>query len=126
MATLLGFFGGLTLLLAGLGLYGVTSYAVNRRRTEIGIRLALGAQPRTVVRMVLARVAGLVGAGVLIGGAASLWAARYASALLYGLAPRDPLTFVAAALVLIVIGGIAGLIPAARAALIDPAGVLRG
>jgi putative ABC transport system permease protein len=125
VATLAGFFGGLALLLAGLGLYGVTSYAVNRRRTEIGIRLALGAEPRSVVRMVLVRVAALVGIGIVIGGAASLWAARFVSSLLYGLAPRDPVTFVGAALVLVVVGGLAGLIPAARAARIDPARVLR-
>jgi putative ABC transport system permease protein len=125
VATLSGFFGGLALLLAGLGLYGVTSYAVNRRRTEIGIRLALGAEPRSVVRMVLGRVAALVGAGIVIGGAASLWAAHFVSTLLYGLAPRDPATFIGAALVLIVIGGLAGLVPAARASRIDPARVLR-
>ena len=125
VATLSGFFGGLALLLAGLGLYGVTSYAVNRRRTEIGIRMALGAQPRSVLRLVLTRVGVLVGTGVVIGGAVSLWAARFVSALLYGLAPRDPGTFVGDALVLVVIGGLAGLIPAARAARIDPARVLR-
>jgi putative ABC transport system permease protein len=125
VATLSGFFGGLALLLAGLGLYGVTAYAVNRRRTEIGIRMALGAQPRSVVRMVLGRVAVLVAIGVAIGAAASWWAARFVATLLYGLAPRDAATFVGAALVLAIIGGLAGLIPAARAARIDPARVLR-
>ncbi len=125
VATLSGFFGALALLLAGLGLYGVTAYAVNRRRTEIGIRMALGAQRRSVVRMVLGRVAVLVAIGVAIGGAVSWWAARFVAALLYGLAPRDAATFVGAALVLILIGGLAGLIPAARASRIDPARVLR-
>jgi putative ABC transport system permease protein len=125
VATLSGFFGGLALLLAGLGLYGVTSYAVNRRRTEIGIRLALGAQPRSVVRMVLGRVAVLVAMGVAIGATASWWGARFVAALLYGLTPRDAATFVGAALVVVVIGGLAGLIPAVRAARIDPARVLR-
>ena len=67
IATLSAFFGGLALLLAGLGLYGVTSYAVSRRRSEIGIRLALGAAPGGVVRLVLARIARLVGAGVIAG-----------------------------------------------------------
>ena len=87
--------------------------------------MALGAQPPPVVRLVLGRLALLVALGVVCGGAASLWAVRYVSTLLFGLAPRDPGTFVGAALVLVVIGGLAGLIPAARAARIDPARVLR-
>ncbi len=87
-----GFLGALALLLAGLGLYGVMSYAVSRRRTELGIRLALGAAPRAVVRLVLARVGLLVGAGVVAGAAASLWLSRFVAPLLYGLQPRDPVT----------------------------------
>ena len=125
VAILSGFFGGLALLLAGLGLYGVTSYAVSRRRTEIGIRMALGAAPGGVVRMVLRRVALLVGIGVLLGGAGSLWASRFVKALLYGLQPRDPLTLIVAAVLLSLIGATAGWIPARRAARIDPARVLR-
>ena len=91
-----GFLGALALLLAGLGLYGVMSYAVSRRRTELGIRLALGAAPRAVVRLVLARVGLLVGAGVVAGTAASLWLSRFVAPLLYGLHPRDPVTLSAA------------------------------
>jgi putative ABC transport system permease protein len=125
VAMLSGFFGALALLLAALGLYGVTSYAVSRRRTEIGIRMALGAAPGGVIRLVLRRVAILVSLGVLVGSAASLWAARFVETLLYGLQPRDPLTFVAAAVVLAVIGAVAGWLPARRAARIDPARVLR-
>jgi predicted permease len=125
VAILSGFFGGLALLLAGLGLYGVTSYAVNRRRGEIGIRMALGAAPSSVVALVLRRVATLVVLGVVIGGAVSLWASRFVEALLYGLQPRDPITFLGAALVLGAIGALAGWIPAMRAARIDPARVLR-
>jgi predicted permease len=125
VAILSGFFGGLALLLAGLGLYGVTSYAVSRRRTEIGIRMALGAAPGGVVRMVLLRVALLVGAGVVIGGLVTLWASRFVSTLLFSLEPRDPLTLVASAAVLIGVGGLAGWIPARRAARLDPARVLR-
>jgi ABC-type antimicrobial peptide transport system permease subunit len=125
VAMLSGFFGGLALLLAGLGLYGVTSYNVSRRRTEIGIRMALGAQPSGVVRMVLFRVALLVAFGVIVGGAISLWAAGYVGTLLYGLEPRDARTLVSAAVVLGMIGALAGMIPAARAARIDPARVLR-
>jgi predicted permease len=125
VAMLSGFFGGLALLLAALGLYGVTSYAVSRRRTEIGIRMALGAAPGGVVRMVLRRVALLVGVGVIVGASASLWASKFVATLLFGLQPRDPITLMAAALVLSLIGALAGWIPARRAARIDPARVLR-
>jgi predicted permease len=125
VATLAGFFGALALLLAGLGLYGVTSYAVGRRRTEIGIRLALGAAPAGVIRLVVGRVAVLVGVGVVIGGLVSLWAVQYVSTLLWGLQPRDPLTLVVSAIVLTAIGALAGWLPARRASRIDPARVLR-
>jgi ABC-type antimicrobial peptide transport system permease subunit len=125
VAILSGFFGALALLLAGLGLYGVTSYAVNRRRTEIGIRMALGAAPGGVVRMVLGRVGLLVSLGVIGGAGISVWAAKFVGTLLYGLQPRDPATLVAATLILAFIGAIAGWLPARRAARIDPARVLR-
>jgi hypothetical protein len=125
VALLSGFFGALALLLAGLGLYGVTSYAVSRRRTEIGIRMALGSAPAGVVRLVLARVVWLVGAGVLVGTVASLWASQFVSALLYGLQPRDPVTLAGAAAVLVAVGAVAGWLPAFRASRIDPAEVLR-
>jgi predicted permease len=125
VAMLSGFFGALALLLAGLGLYGVTSYAVNRRRTEIGIRMALGAAPRGVVGLVLRRVGLLVGIGVLAGSAMALWASRFVSALLYGLQAQDVPTLASAVIVLGSIGMLAGWLPAIRAARIDPASVLR-
>jgi ABC-type antimicrobial peptide transport system permease subunit len=125
VALLSGFFGALALLLAGLGLYGVTSYAVSRRRTEIGIRMALGAAPAGVIGLVLRRVGILVGAGVVAGGAVSLWLGRFVQMLLYGLEPRDPGTLVAAVVVLAAIGTLAGWLPARRASRIDPASVLR-
>jgi putative ABC transport system permease protein len=125
VAMLAGFFGALALLLAGLGLYGVTSYAVSRRRTEIGIRMALGAAPAGVVRLVLSRVTLLVGIGVLAGAAVSVWASQFVATLLYGLAPRDPITLVGSAAVLASVGAVAGWLPAYRASRIDPAEVLR-
>jgi putative ABC transport system permease protein len=125
VAMLSGFFGALALLLAGLGLYGVTSYAVARRRTEIGIRMALGAAPSGVVRLVLGRVARLVAAGVIVGAGVSLWTSTFVAPLLYGLEPRDPATIGGAAVVLAAVGTIAGWVPAHRASRMDPAGVLR-
>jgi putative ABC transport system permease protein len=103
----------------------VTIYAVNRRRTEIGIRMAIGAAPAQVVRLVLGRVAILIGIGVVIGAGASLWASTFVAALLYGLEPRDPLTLVTSAAVLAAVGAFAGWLPAYRASRIDPAEVLR-
>jgi predicted permease len=125
LATLSTFFGGLALLLASLGLYGVTSYSVNRRRAEIGIRMALGADASDVVRMVLARVGALVVIGVALGTGASLWASRFVATFLYGFTPSDPATFVGAALVLSLVAAAAGWLPARRASRIDPTSVLR-
>jgi predicted permease len=125
VAMLSGFFGVLGLLLAGLGLYGLTSYSVALRKTEIGIRLALGAAPAGVMRLVLSHVALLIAAGVVAGAIASLWASKFVSALLFGLEARDPSTFAAAGAVLVVVGVIAGWLPARRASQTDPAIVLR-
>ena len=125
VATLSGFFGGLALLLAALGLYGVTSYAVHRRRTEIGIRMALGAAPAGVARLVLRRVAWLVGSGVIAGALVSVWAARFVETLLWGLTPNDPTTLIGACIVLALVGALAAWVPAWRASHIDPAVVLR-
>ncbi len=125
VAMLSGFFGALALLLAALGLYGVTSYAVSRRRTEIGIRMALGAAPAGVIGLVLRRVAVLVTLGVVLGASVSLWASRFVAPLLFGLEPRDPATLGAAMIVLGGIGALAGWLPARRASRIDPARVLR-
>src|SRR5262249_7974746 len=125
VAWLAGFFGALALLLAALGLYGVTTHAVIQRRAEIGIRMALGATPIGVLRLVLSRVAALVGAGIAVGLLASLWAARLAASLLYGIAPRDPATLAGACAVLIAVTALAGWMPAYRASRIDPSAVLR-
>jgi putative ABC transport system permease protein len=125
LAALSSFFGGLALLLASLGLYGVTSYSVSRRRTEIGIRMALGADAGAVVRMVMMRVGWLVVIGIALGTAASVWASRFVATLLYGFKPWDPVPFAAAALVLTVVTIAAGWLPARRASRINPTSLLR-
>jgi predicted permease len=125
VAILAGFFGALALLLAGIGLYGVTSYAVARRRTELGIRMALGATPARVMWLALSRVLALMGLGVVAGTGIGIWLSQFVATLLYGLPPRDPITLVGASLVLGAVGLLAGWIPAWRASRIDPAAVLR-
>jgi predicted permease len=125
IALLTSFFGGLALILAAIGLYGVTSYGVAERRREIGIRLTLGAGRGAAQALVLRRVAGLVGLGVAIGAAASLAIAPLIKTMLYALEPRDPATMIGAAVVLTAVGLLAGWLPARRASRIDPARVLR-
>ncbi len=125
IALLSGFFGALALILAAIGLYGVTSYGVNERRREIGIRLTLGAGRAAAERFVLGRVARLVAMGVALGLAASVALSPVVRTLLYELEPRDPATIAIAAVVLTIVGLLAGWLPARRAARIDPAQVLR-
>ena len=125
VAKLSGFFGVLALILAALGLYGVTSYSVNRRHTELGIRMALGTTPLAVVRLVLSRVAMLVAGGLLLGTVVSWWATQFTGALLYNLAPHDVPTIVGAAVTLASVAAISAWLPARRASRIDPASVMR-
>jgi putative ABC transport system permease protein len=125
VALLAGAFGTLGLLLAGLGLYGITAYAVTVRRSEIGIRMALGAVAGRIVRLVLARVAILVASGAVAGIAVSLWLSRFVASLLYGVQPHDTATLLAAFIVLASVGLVAGAIPASKAARTNPATVLR-
>jgi len=125
LAILSAFFGGLALLLAGLGLYGVVAYAVSRRRTEIGIRMALGASGAGVIQLVVRRVAVVVLMGVVAGGALGFWASRLVQAQLFGLAPDDAATFAGATVVLVLVAAIASWWPAYRASHVDPAKVLR-
>jgi putative ABC transport system permease protein len=125
VAMLAGFFGALALLLAGLGLFGLTSYTVERRRPEIGIRMALGAAPSEVIGLVLSGTTGLVAIGIIAGGIVSLWASRFVATLLYQVEARDPVTLVSATATLAAIALIAAALPAYRASRIDPAKVLR-
>jgi ABC-type antimicrobial peptide transport system permease subunit len=125
IALMSGFFGALALLLAGLGLYGIVAHAVSARRTEIGLRMALGAQPARIMRLVFHRVGVLIVAGLALGLAGSWWASRFISPLLFHVEPRDPMTFSGTAAVLIAVGVLAAWVPARRAARLDPATVLR-
>jgi ABC-type antimicrobial peptide transport system permease subunit len=125
VAMLSGFFGVLALLLAGLGLYGVTSYTVSRRRGEIAVRMALGAHPAGVMWLVLGRVGVLLTLGVATGLGLSLWLVTFVGARLFDLDRRDPLTFAGATLVLVLVGLFAGWLPARRAAPMSPTEALR-
>jgi putative ABC transport system permease protein len=125
IAMMSGFFGALALLLAGLGLYGIVAHAVSARRTEIGLRMALGAQPAGIVRLVFRRVGVFIVAGLAVGLAGSWWAARFIAPLLFQVEARDPMTFSGTAAVLVAVGVLAAWLPARRAARLDPATVLR-
>jgi predicted permease len=125
MAWLSGFFGALAALLAMIGLYGVMSYMVERRKHEIGIRIALGASRRRVMLLIGRETAVLVLVGVTIGAIASLAVARAMRVLLFELSPGDPRTLVAAASVLALIAAIASCVPALRASRVDPMVALR-
>jgi predicted permease len=118
-------FAGLALALAVLGVYGVVSYAVARRTREVGIRLAVGASPTGVVRLLMREGMTLVVVGAAIGLALGILATRLLEALLFGVRAGDPLTFVGAPLLLLAVGAVASLLPARRASRIDPARVLK-
>ncbi len=113
-------FGGVALLLAALGLFGLMSYNVARRTNEIGIRMALGAQREDVLRLVMRESMMLVVIGIGAGLALALFAGRFVSTLLYGVPPADPLALALAILVMVVVSAIAGYIPARRASRVDP------
>jgi putative ABC transport system permease protein len=124
-AALLGLFGVLALVLASVGIYGVLSYSVTQRTSEIGIRMALGAQSRQVLKLVLRQGMLLAGVGVLAGVAIALPVTSFASSLLYGVSPSDPLTYIVIAAVLLAVALLACYVPARRATRIDPLVALR-
>ncbi|HJZ76258.1 MAG TPA: ABC transporter permease [Vicinamibacterales bacterium] len=125
MAMLSGFFGALAALIATIGLYGVMSYMVARRRNEIGIRIALGADRRAIVQMVMREAGVLLVAGVAVGTTLAVAAARTAATLLFGLHPGDPATLAMAAVGLGTVAMVASYLPALRAARLEPTEALR-
>jgi len=125
LATLSAFFGGLALLLAAVGLYGVISHNMARRRCEIGIRMALGAERRRILRMAMGDVALVVAIGLAAGLGASLAATRYIASFLYGVTATDARTLAAAALFFGLVAAVAGYVPARRASRLDPMNALR-
>jgi len=122
---LLSSFAGVAMLLAMLGIYGITSYYVNQRTHEIGVRMALGAQIADVLKLVLTRAMVLAVIGVVVGFAGAIAMTRYLSTLLYGVKPIDVMTFALVALGLVLVALVASLIPARRAAKVDPLVALR-
>jgi hypothetical protein len=125
MGLLSAFCGGLALLLASIGIYGLTSYSITRRTSEIGIRMALGARPRDVLGLVLREVSWLVVAGIAAGIPAALVATRLLSGMLYGLSSHDPATIALALAILTGVSICAGYLPARRASRLDPMSALR-
>jgi len=124
-ALLLGGFGSIAVILASIGIYGVISYAVSRRASEIGIRIALGASPREILWKIVRNALGLVGAGLLVGIPVVLLGAGLLGPLLYHVNPRDGITFLSAAGLLIGVAILAAIVPALRAARLDPVVALR-
>jgi putative ABC transport system permease protein len=125
MATLSGFFGLLALLMACAGIYGILSYSIARRVHEIGVRMALGASRRDVMWLILREAFWLVIAGVVVGAPMAFASARMASTLLFGLTPADPVSFLFAALLTLVVAMMAGYLPARRATRVEPMVALR-
>jgi putative ABC transport system permease protein len=124
--TLLGVFGGLALLLATIGLYGVMSYAVSQSTRELGLRVALGAAPSHLLRLVMSRGLVLIGLGIAIGMAAALATTRLFGYLLYNVSPHDPLSFGSALVIISIASMAACFLPAWRATRTDPVRALRG
>jgi predicted permease len=118
-------FGGLALLLAAIGLFGLMSYSVSRRTNEIGIRMALGAQRRDVLRLVMRESMILVVAGIAVGVLIAIGASQLVATLLFGLAGTDSITIAAAIAVMSVVAALAGFLPARRASRVDPMIALR-
>jgi putative ABC transport system permease protein len=124
-ATMFAAFGGLALVLAAIGLYSVIAYNVQQRTHELGVRVALGAQVRDVVLLVIRDGLTLAVAGVAIGGVAALWAGKWVKPLLFEVSPKDPTVFVLVVVTLVLVALAASWIPALRASRVDPNVALR-
>jgi ABC-type antimicrobial peptide transport system permease subunit len=124
-AKLTSAFGLLALVLACVGLYGIMAYAVVRRTNEIGIRMALGAERRSILTLVMREVVLLVVAGASIGTPLAIAATRLVASALFGVSPTDPATFALATLIMVAVAASAGYLPARRAARVDPMVALR-
>ena len=122
---MLGIAAAVALLLGTIGIYGVISYVVSQRTRELGVRIALGAGGRNVVRMVLKQGLVLAGVGAVVGLGSAYGLTRLMTALLYGVSPADPLTYASVAVVLVAIALLASYVPARRAASVDPMEALR-
>jgi putative ABC transport system permease protein len=122
---ILGAFASIALVLAMLGIYGVISYAVSQRTSELGLRMALGASPKQVLQLILGGGLALAAAGVVIGVLGAAVLTRWISSLLFGVAPLDPLTYGAVVVALFGVALIASWVPARRAARVDPAIAMR-
>jgi ABC-type antimicrobial peptide transport system permease subunit len=122
---LLSIFAGMALLLAAIGIYGLMSYSVQQRTQEIGIRMALGAGRREMLRLVMVQGMWLSGIGVIVGAAAAYGLTRLLAGLLFGVKAGDPLTFAAVSFSLIAVAMLASFVPAKRATRIDPIIALR-
>jgi len=125
MMMVLSIFGGLALVLASVGIYGVISFAVSRRTREIGVRMALGARPADVLRMILTEGLKLIAVGVVLGVAAALMLTRLLEGMVYGVSMRDPLIFVLVNLLMVAVSLAACYVPARRATRVDPIIALR-
>ena len=125
-ATMFVAFGALSLLIAAIGLYGVVAYQVNQRRHEVGVRMALGARAGDVVRGILGEGVRLAAVGIAVGAAIALVAGRWVAPLLFDVSPHDPLIFAVVAATLLLAAVVASLVPARRAARVDPVEALRG
>jgi ABC-type antimicrobial peptide transport system permease subunit len=125
LAVLMGLFAALGLLLGAVGIYGVLAYSVSQRRREIGVRLALGARPMDVLRMVMGGGLRLVGAGLALGLVGALALTRLMDSVLYGVRPHDPVTFASVVVGLLGVAVIASWLPARRATRVPPAVTLR-
>ena len=122
---MLGVFAIVALLLAAAGVYGLVSFSVSQRAREIGVRMALGAEPRDVLRLVLTRALRIVVAGVIVGLAGAAGVTRVLQTFLFGVTPTDPIAFTIVTLLLMAVGLMAAWLPARRATRIDPCAALR-